>query len=161
MRFIDIFSPNGRGARALFGITKSEMVTDLLIEQWSADVVNRGIGSEGDGCIVVRAAERGCYILSRKQEGMWLSAFYSKGDQVDATGAGNTFLGAFTIGLIRINSIVQAAMFGRVGASFVVEQVGPTTLGKDGQVSRAAFTRLSRKNCFLNKTLYIGSSKYI
>jgi len=43
---------------------------------------------------------------------------------VDTTGAGNAFCGGFLAGFIQTGDLLTAARYGRVAASFLVEQVG-------------------------------------
>lgn len=50
---------------------------------------------------------------------------------VDPTGAGNAFLGALSVALARGRSLEEAALWGSVAASFVIEQVGVPKLGWD------------------------------
>ena len=42
----------------------------------------------------------------------------------DTTGAGNMFLGAFTIAFQKLGGLSEAAVYGSVAASFAVEQSG-------------------------------------
>lgn len=76
--------------------------------------------------MLVRAAGHGCLVISRDHEPFWLPSYYSADSHmvVDATGAGNAFLGAFAIGWQETHSYVEAAIYGQVAASFVIEQVG-------------------------------------
>jgi len=43
---------------------------------------------------------------------------------VDATGAGNAFLGGFSIGLQTKLNVVEASSYGSIAASFALEQIG-------------------------------------
>ncbi|GAP87267.2 putative mak32 protein [Rosellinia necatrix] len=76
----------------------------------------------------------------------WLPAFHAnatngeaeekkkgKGNVVDPTGGGNTFLGALAVALARGEGIEEAAVWGSVAASFAIEQVGMPTLGHDDE----------------------------
>ena len=55
---------------------------------------------------------------------------------VGPTGAGNAFVGAFTIAFLETRDLYQAACYGNVGASFAVEQSGLPELreNKEGEV---------------------------
>ena len=55
----------------------------------------------------------------------------NKSKVVDPTGGGNTFMGALAVALARGKSIEEAAVWGSVGASFAIEQVGLPVLGQD------------------------------
>ena len=45
---------------------------------------------------------------------------------VDTTGAGDAFCGGFQVGLFETGDPVQAALYGAVSASFVIEEFSPT-----------------------------------
>lgn len=51
---------------------------------------------------------------------------------VDPTGAGNAFLGAYAVGYLETGSVIEAACYGSVGASFAIEQVGMPEKTLDG-----------------------------
>ena len=62
----------------------------------------------------------------------WIPAYHQDATKVvDPTGGGNAFLGALSLALARGQSIEEAAVWGSIAASFVIEQVGLPTLGKD------------------------------
>ncbi|TKA66205.1 hypothetical protein B0A55_08626 [Friedmanniomyces simplex] len=124
-RLVDVFSPNHEELHSFFG-EAAPAVDPIAIEGQAQSFVDAGIGLNGDGCIMVRAAGHGCLILSRHMPPCWLPPFHPADSErvVDATGAGNAFLGAFTIGWQRTRSYVEAAGYGTVAASFALEQVG-------------------------------------
>ncbi|KAI9866233.1 MAG: hypothetical protein M1823_009171, partial [Watsoniomyces obsoletus] len=74
--------------------------------------------------------------MSRSVAPIWVAAYYQPGSEkvVDTTGAGNTFLGGFTVGQSETGDLMEAAQYGSVAASFLAEQVGPPALGKEGSV---------------------------
>ena len=78
--------------------------------------------------------EKGYLTVSRTTPPTWLPAYYEPSSQrvVSSTGAGNAFLGSFAIGYQNTSSYIEAAKYGAVGASFMVEQVGPPTLTGGG-----------------------------
>ena len=43
---------------------------------------------------------------------------------VDLTGAGDSFCGSFTVGFLETKDVVQAALYGTVSASFIIEGFG-------------------------------------
>ena len=62
----------------------------------------------------------------------WIPAYHEDSTRVvDPTGGGNAFLGGLSVALARGKSIEEAVVCGSVSASFVIEQVGLPTLGKD------------------------------
>ena len=145
LKMVDVFSPNHIELAQLFGATNGvltpnqadyktlvgeEALTKDVLENYALQIVRHGIGPSGEGALVLRAAERGCMVVSKRQDPCWLPAFYdsSSGESsakiVDPTGAGNAFLGAFTIGYLEKGELIYAACYGNVGASFALEQVG-------------------------------------
>lgn len=96
---------------------------------------------------VIRCAEHGVLILSKITPTTWVPAYWTSDATnttsealatahvtpsttschsavVDTTGAGNAFLGGFTMGLLKTRDPVRAACYGAVSASFVVQQIG-------------------------------------
>lgn len=137
---VDIFSPNHLELAALFSIPTADTSNKHVIEDLATKVLSHGVGPDGKGTVVIRAGEHGCLILAKDIPATWLPPFYpfdSEGKQdgkvIDATGAGNAFLGAFAIGLLKTGDRMSAACYGAVGASFALEQVGMPMLGDYGQ----------------------------
>ncbi|KAI7189418.1 hypothetical protein KC363_g4982 [Hortaea werneckii] len=129
---VDVFSPNHEELASFFEESMNPDFDRALIESQAREFVESGIGLEGTGCIVVRAAEHGCLMLSKQHGAVWIPSYYSSTSHmvVDPTGAGNAFLGAFAIGFQETGSYIEAAKYGQVAASFVIEQVGlPTKFG--------------------------------
>jgi sugar/nucleoside kinase (ribokinase family) len=63
---------------------------------------------------------------------VWIPAYHTEQTQVlDPTGGGNTFLGSCAIAVARGKTLVEAARYGIVGASFAIEQVGVPNLTHD------------------------------
>ena len=63
----------------------------------------------------------------------WLPAYFTAKDAkrvVDPTGGGNGFLGGLAVALARGKSLEEAAAWGSVAASFMVEIVGLPVLGQ-------------------------------
>lgn len=63
----------------------------------------------------------------------WLPAYFTSEDAkmgrvVDPTGGGNGFLGGMSVALARGKSVVEAAAWGSVAASYMIEQVGVPVL---------------------------------
>lgn len=130
---VDVISPNNIELARLYGVPSDSAFDKTKIETFATKFLDNGIGLTGDGAIVVRSGEQGCYIKSRACS-IWLPPFYeakAEGDQasevVDPTGAGNIFLGGFAIGFLKTKSLSHAACYGSVAASFALEQVGMPT----------------------------------
>lgn len=126
-QFVDVFSPNHLELEALVH-GKPDVASSFsrkLIEGYAQAFLNTGIGPEGRGAIVARCGEHGCLTMTR-DEAFWLPSFYAAASPqvVDMTGAGNAFLGGFTVGLQTTNDLREAAILGTVAASFALEQIG-------------------------------------
>ncbi|KAF4182917.1 hypothetical protein CNMCM7927_009459 [Aspergillus lentulus] len=140
---VDVLSPNHLELAALFGEYPAKAHDKATIEALAQRMLDSGVGQDGKGTVVVRAGENGSVVVSRDLPPTWLPPFYTTGADgrqhfkvVDPTGAGNAFLGAYTVGYLRTGSAVEAACYGTVGGSFALEQVGMPELvsGGDGEL---------------------------
>ncbi|KAJ5102698.1 hypothetical protein N7532_003227 [Penicillium argentinense] len=133
---VDVFSPNHIELARIFG----EAVGSLFkgkIEQLALKIVARDVGQEGKGAVIIRAGEHGCLIAKKNMSPLWLPPYYDMADNqrnkvIDPTGAGNAFLGAYAVGYAKTRSVIQAACYGSVGASFALEQVGMPVKSDEG-----------------------------
>lgn len=137
VKLVDVFSPNHMEICKIFDIEVAETFDRGLYEGLAKKFLDKGIGKDGKGCLVLRAGEYGCMVYTREMERPhWLPTYYEVGDEkvVDTTGAGNSFLGGFAIGLVETGDVIEAAKYGSVAASFVIEQMGVAnvTWGEDG-----------------------------
>ncbi|KJX98665.1 pfkB family carbohydrate kinase like protein [Zymoseptoria brevis] len=125
-KIVDVFSPNHVELESFFSYAKRSSFDESRVEAQASHFLESGVGWEGAGCIVVRAAEHGCLVMSHKIGAVWLPAVYPSESPkvVDTTGAGNAFLGGFAMGLLESGDFVLAAKYGQVAASFAIEQVG-------------------------------------
>ncbi|KAI0035582.1 Ribokinase-like protein [Vararia minispora EC-137] len=121
---IDVLSPNAGEALSLLSVP--EPVTREKIEQAAKRFVDAGVGSESNGFVVIRSGEMGSYVLSRGHGGEWIDAYWQDQSKViDVTGAGNAFLGGLAAGItLESGDVYEAALYGTVSASFVIEQGG-------------------------------------
>ncbi|KAI1304827.1 Ribokinase-like protein [Xylaria venustula] len=129
---VDVFSPNHIELHRLFE-GKGETDIDFSpssIEAQARHFVTAGIGPNGNGVAVIRSGYHGVLIASKDKPAEWLPAYYGQGSDkvVDATGAGNAFLGAFAVAFQETNDPREAAFRGSVAASYAIEQFGPPTL---------------------------------
>lgn len=76
------------------------------------------------GCVgvVVKLGARGSLVLRRHRDAAMVPVYPT--DAKDPTGAGDSFLGGFAIGLLETGDMLQAALYGTVAASFAVEDIG-------------------------------------
>jgi hypothetical protein len=136
---VDVFSPNHIELAHLF---RHALVApdEAEIEGLALDILKSGVGPGGEGVVVIRAGENGCLVQSRRFGPVWIPPFYDSGTGeglvskvVDPTGAGNSFLGGFSVGLVQTGGdVIQAAWYGSVAASFALEQVGMPVLDCEG-----------------------------
>lgn len=134
---VDVFSPNHLELLSLFGYSEESFNKDT-IHELASRFLQAGVGPEKQGAVVIRAGEHGCLVMSVGSPSVWLPPFYESSEAgkprnskvVDTTGAGNAFLGGFTLKHSETVNFVEAAHYGSVAASFVLEQVGVPKLDK-------------------------------
>ncbi|KAF3209598.1 hypothetical protein TWF106_010952 [Orbilia oligospora] len=134
VKLVDVFSPNHMELNSFFGVEVPEIFERGLYEGLARKFLDKGIGKDGKGCLVLRAGEHGCMVFTREMERPhWLPTYYEVGNEkvVDTTGAGNSFLGGFAIGLVETGDVIEAAKYGTVAASFVIEQMGVANITRD------------------------------
>lgn len=136
---VDVFSPNRSELRYLLegkNETQAEFSSSQVKAQ-AARFVEAGIGLNHQGLAVIRSGEHGVLILSRDRPAEWLPTYYGKGSEkvVDATGAGNAFLGAFAVALHETDDPREASLRGAVAASYALEQFGPPELTTSSSLS--------------------------
>lgn len=125
LKYVDVVSPNHSELGGFFG--HGTGLSPRLVEECSAMWLSAGIGPQRNGHVVVRCGKDGCYVAgSDLAKGRWIPAYHQSADAVvDPTGGGNGFLGGLAVGLVRCGgSVVEAAIWGSVAASFCIEQVG-------------------------------------
>ncbi|KAL8782935.1 MAG: hypothetical protein Q9213_004991 [Squamulea squamosa] len=157
LQHVDVFSPNLEEFCSLLGI-KIDLLqpSDWSQLRQKCEEVIEPTALRRRATAVIRLGERGCYIAQLGRRYLRLPAYYeqestdtpiemaefdkqkpddpildSVGRVIDPTGGGNAFLGGFAIGLLQsgANNIREAAIYGTIAASFVIEQVGVPTLG--------------------------------
>ncbi|KAI0426837.1 Ribokinase-like protein [Xylaria sp. FL1042] len=136
---VDVFSPNHIELHRLFegkGQTDIEF-SPSTIEAQARHFLNTGIGPNQNGLAVIRSGYHGALIVSHSNHAEWLPAYYGQGSDkvVDATGAGNAFLGAFAVALQETKDPREAALRGAVAASYAIEQFGPPMLSASASPS--------------------------
>ncbi|UJO13671.1 uncharacterized protein CLAFUR5_03335 [Fulvia fulva] len=131
LKYVHVVSPNHEELANLFGVKHGEGVDRSMVEEHATKLVERGIGPDGDGVVVVRVGAEGCLVQTRTVK-QWLPAYHLDSSKVvDPTGGGNGFLGGLSVGLVRTNKdVVEAAKWGSVAASLCIEQVGMPSLTK-------------------------------
>jgi sugar/nucleoside kinase (ribokinase family) len=155
-----VFSPNHIELCALFSSPPPHAASldKTSIETHAKSILKRTV-ERGNASIVVvvRCGEHGSLTLDLQlpSEGLWLPAFHAAGSEkvVDATGAGNAFVGAFVVALAETESGREASAWGNVVASLVVEQIWMPEVEKwNGVVVRDRFeeyeARLAQEKVF-------------
>ncbi|KAI8630408.1 Ribokinase-like protein [Xylariaceae sp. FL1651] len=129
---VDVFSPNHLELGYLVdGKSKTEpKFSRSIVEAQARKFLEHGVGPYREGIVLIRSGEHGVLILSSSGQAEWLPAYYNKNsDKVtDPTGAGNAFLGAFTVAFQETNDPREASLRGLVAASYALEQSGPAEL---------------------------------
>lgn len=131
LKHVDVVSPNNSELGGFFGQKTDDVdhVNYRLVESLCEQLLHNGIGPDGSGGIVVRCGKDGC-VVARQNHHKWLPATHQSAEKViDPTGGGNGFLGGLAVGLVRGNTLEEAAAWGSVSASFAIEQVGMPVLG--------------------------------
>ncbi|KAK6080114.1 family carbohydrate kinase [Seiridium cupressi] len=126
-KVVDVFSPNHLEILGLFG-EPANPFNSQVIERYAKRILDAPTATsriQGQyHAVVVRAGEHGCFVISQQTE-FWLPPYHKSSSKVvDATGGGNTFLGAFTVTLQMTGDLMRAAIAGSVAASFAIEQIG-------------------------------------
>lgn len=127
IKLVDVFSPNHLELFRIFGEKPSTPFNRMQVERLAKRFLHVGVGPEQNGSIIVRAGEHGSMTLATDGVPYWIPPYYhddTSSKAVDATGAGNAFLGAYAIGLLKTKDSHQAACYGSVAASFALEQIG-------------------------------------
>ena len=124
---VDVFSPNHLELGYLVDGKKvmEEEFSRSAIEHRARQFIESGIGRNGQGLMVVRCGEHGSLTLSSCQT-LWAPPFYERSSSkvIDPTGAGNAFLGGFTLTFQESGDPREASVCGSIAASFALEQLG-------------------------------------
>lgn len=136
---VNVFSPNHLEIGYLIDGEEviEEQFSRSAIERRARKFIESGVGRNGEGLVVVRCGEHGSLTMSRSQT-LWVPSFYERSSPkvVDPTGAGNAFLGGFTVALQELGDSREASLCGSVTASFALEQLGLPRLTVTSETSR-------------------------
>ncbi|TDZ54958.1 Protein MAK32 [Colletotrichum trifolii] len=133
---VDVVSPNDVELLQIARVTKNpgESWNRRLVVNAAAKISGRqpqtgtsDASSSRRWVTVIRCGEHGNLTIPRRGDPVWLPPYHDVGSQrvVDATGAGNAFLGAFAAVFGTKGDEMLASAHGAVAASFAVEQTGP------------------------------------
>jgi sugar/nucleoside kinase (ribokinase family) len=109
---LDAFLPSEMETREFFG----GQIHDL----WQA---LEAFGAMGAACAVIKRGAAGQYVYHAASRRRWHVPAYPA-HVVDVTGAGDAYCGGFLVGLERTGDPLEAALYGTVSASLVVEGTG-------------------------------------
>lgn len=102
----------------------------------------RAFVEAGAGIAVLRMAERGALAASSAEA--WLVPALPGVRVVDATGCGNAFCGAFLASFLAGEGLCEAACWGNVAASFLLEAEGMPAGGVSAALRDEAARRVAR-----------------
>ncbi|MFX1408873.1 MAG: sugar kinase [Promethearchaeota archaeon] len=107
----DILMPSGEEAEILAGVKGEKEASVKLLEM-------------GPKMVVLKQGKDGCMIFSSKNMN-GVKVFGYKVNQVDATGAGDSFGGAFIVGYLAGWDLVKIAKFANAVGALKVQKFGP------------------------------------
>jgi ribokinase len=128
-----VLQPHGNVPRGLVDLSIPDYV--LPSEQELFEYFGDGISPEegasrmkslGARNVVVKLGKRGSMVYDSAR-GSWRIVPIYRTKVVDPTGAGDAFGGGFLVGLVETGDALQAALYGTVSASFVIEGEGGTS----------------------------------
>ncbi len=98
---------------------------DLRVRMRGTDPLSGALqlARQGARSVIVKLGSSGCLVLAGIRTGAWRVPAYPT-QVVDPTGAGDAFCGGFLVGLAETRNPLEAASYGTVSASFVIEGAG-------------------------------------
>lgn len=118
---VSAVSPNLQEAQVIYGDLPPDGLVDKMLQE-GAKIVALRMGAAGS--LVANASARHMIPAVHVQQ------------VTDQTGAGNTYCGAFLLGLLRGKTLLEAGAMGAVAASFCIETVGVLNPGSVDTVER-------------------------
>jgi ribokinase len=101
----------------------SEAEAESLMPNHQPQRFCREIAARGPKIVVIKQGDHGAVIYDREQNTFCHITPYPA-DVDDLTGAGDSFCGGFSIGYYETSDPIQAALYGTISASFVIEGFG-------------------------------------
>ncbi|KAI0842961.1 Ribokinase-like protein [Hypoxylon sp. FL0890] len=128
---VDVFSPNHLELGSLVDgkPTKNPEFSKSAIELSARKFLDFAVGHKKQGLVVIRCGEHGVLTMSNLGA-EWVPPYYDQpcSKVIDPTGAGNAFLGGFTVSLLETNDPREASICGSVASSYALEQFGAPAL---------------------------------
>ncbi len=101
----------------------SEAEAESLMPGYELDFFCRELAKRGPKIVVVKQGDHGATVYDRTHDTLFqLQAYPANVD--DLTGAGDSFCGGFAVGYLQTGDPIEAALYGTVSASFVIEGFG-------------------------------------
>ncbi|NJN95722.1 MAG: hypothetical protein HC875_17220 [Anaerolineales bacterium] len=101
----------------------SEAEAESLMPAYEVDIFCRQIAQRGPKIVVIKQGDHGAVLYDRQHDTFHQITPYPA--QVDdLTGAGDSFCGGFAVGYLETGDPLQAALYGTVSASFIIESFG-------------------------------------
>ncbi|MCJ7708851.1 MAG: carbohydrate kinase family protein [Anaerolineales bacterium] len=128
-----VLKPHGTVPKGLVDLSIPDFVlpSEQELFEYFGDGVSPEEGAErlkslGARNVVVKLGERGSMVYDEAR-GSWRIVPVYRTRLVDPTGAGDAYGGGFLVGLVETGNPLQAALYGTVSASFVIEGEGGTS----------------------------------
>jgi ribokinase len=101
----------------------SEVEAESLWPGFEVEELCRELAQRGPQIVVIKQGDHGAAIYDKKQNRFSQLQPYPA-DVDDLTGAGDSFCGGFAVGYLETGDAFQAALYGTVSASFIIEGFG-------------------------------------
>jgi ribokinase len=101
----------------------SEAEAESLMPGFEVEIFCREIAARGPKLVVVKQGDHGAALYDREHDAFYQILPYPANVD-DLTGAGDSFCGGFAIGYLETGDPWQAALYGTVSASFIIEGFG-------------------------------------
>jgi len=101
----------------------SEAEAETLMPDHTPSTFCREIAVRGPKIVVLKQGDHGATLYHREQDFLY-QVHPFPADVKDSTGAGDSFCGGFAVGYLETGNMLDAALYGTVSASFVIEEFG-------------------------------------
>jgi ribokinase len=125
----------------------SEAEAESMMANHNPKIFCREIAGRGPKVVIIKQGDHGAIIYDREQDQFHHILPYPA-DVDDLTGAGDSFCGGFSIGYFETGDPLQAALYGTVSASFIIEAFGGLHALK---IDRGQAQKRLEKLCEINK----------
>lgn len=101
----------------------SEAEAESLMPGYHTETFCREMAARGPGIVIIKQGDHGATLFDRDKDQLHRIAPFPA-DVDDLTGAGDSFCGGFSVGYAKTGDSLQAAFYGTVSASFIIEAFG-------------------------------------